>query len=115
MAVQVELFDDLDAVARDAGGALAREARPEMFERLDWFRLVQEHTPPRGKPLVVRARNGAASAWLFAAVKGMAIWISSAKAYREGGGVDPVLGFSGWYTARRHDVILADLLAEGGL
>jgi hypothetical protein len=70
MAVQVELFDDLDAVARDAGGALAREARPEMFERLDWFRLVQEHTPPAGKPLIVRARNGAASAWLFAAVNG---------------------------------------------
>lgn len=70
MAVQVELFDDLDAVARDAGGALAREARPEMFERLDWFRLVQEHTPPCGKPLVVRARNGKASAWLFTAVSG---------------------------------------------
>jgi aminoglycoside phosphotransferase (APT) family kinase protein len=51
---------------------------------------------------------------LFAAVKGMAIWISSAKAYRDGGGVDPVLGFSGWYTARRHDVILAEMLAETG-
>lgn len=51
----------------------------------------------------------AALAWweLFNAVKGLAIWISAAKAYRDGGGVDPVLGFSGWYCARRHDVIIA--------
>lgn len=70
MAVQVEVFDDLDEVARDAGGALAREARPWMFDRLDWFRLVQDFTPPSGRPLVVRARNGQASAWLFVSVSG---------------------------------------------
>jgi hypothetical protein len=85
MAIQVELFDDLDAVARDAGGALAREVRPEMFERLDWFRLVQEHTPPPGKPLIVRARNGAASAWLFAAVNcGSAVPLSNWYSLRYG-------------------------------
>lgn len=62
----------------------------------------------------LRAHAEALRWWsLFAALKGMAIWISSARAYRDGGGVDPVLGFSGWYTARRHDVILADLLSEG--
>lgn len=53
-----------------------------------------------------------AFAWweLFASVKGQAIWISSAKEYRAGGLKDPVLGLSGWYTARRQDVILADRL-----
>ncbi|MDB5433467.1 MAG: phosphotransferase family protein [Caulobacter sp.] len=49
---------------------------------------------------------------LFASVKGQAIWTSSAKEYRDGGLKDPVLGFSGWYTARRQDVILADRLAR---
>jgi len=55
----------------------------------------------------------AAFAWweLFASVKGQAIWISSANEYRKGGFKDPVLGLSGWYTARRQDVILADRLA----
>ena len=53
-----------------------------------------------------------ALAWwsLFAAVKGQAIWTSSAKAWKDGGCVEPVLAFSGWYTARRHDEILADIL-----
>lgn len=55
----------------------------------------------------------AAFAWweLFASVKGQAIWISSAREYRAGGLKDPVLGLSGWYTARRQDVILADRLS----
>jgi aminoglycoside phosphotransferase (APT) family kinase protein len=54
----------------------------------------------------------AAFAWweLFASVKGQAIWISSAKEYRDGGYADPILGFSGWYTARRQDEILAEQL-----
>lgn len=57
----------------------------------------------------------AAFAWwsLFAAVKGQAIWTSSAKAWSDGGMVEPVLAFSGWYTARRHDEILAGLLSSG--
>jgi aminoglycoside phosphotransferase (APT) family kinase protein len=52
---------------------------------------------------------------LFASVKGQAIWISSAKEYRDGGYAEPILCFSGWYTARRQDEILADQLAELGL
>lgn len=54
-----------------------------------------------------------ALAWweLFNAVKGMGIWISAAKEYRAGGFKDPVLGISGWYTARRHDQIIAARLA----
>ena len=54
----------------------------------------------------------AALAWwsLFNAVKGQAIWTSAAKEYRDGGFKDPVLAISGWYTARRHDEILAAAL-----
>jgi len=56
----------------------------------------------------------AAFVWweLFASVKGQAIWTSAAKAYRDGGFREPILCFSGWYTARRHDEILAAKLTE---
>ncbi len=60
----------------------------------------------------------AALAWwsLFASVKGAAIWTSAAKAWRDGGFVEPILAFSGWYTARRQDEILAErLTAMAGL
>lgn len=49
---------------------------------------------------------------LFNAVKGQAIWTSAAREYRAGGCVDPILGISGWYCARRHDEIIADILRE---
>ena len=54
-----------------------------------------------------------ALAWwkLFSAVKGCAIWTTSAKEFVEGGH-DLVLGFAGTYTARRHDRIMADRLAQ---
>lgn len=54
----------------------------------------------------------AAFAWwqLFASVKGQAIWISSAKEFHDSGFAEPILCFSGWVTARRHDEILADQL-----
>ena len=57
-----------------------------------------------------------AFAWwsLFASVKGQAIWTSSAKAWLDHGMTEPVLAFSGWYTARRQDEILAAHLAEMG-
>jgi aminoglycoside phosphotransferase (APT) family kinase protein len=60
--------------------------------------------------------DSAAFAWweLFASVKGQAIWTSSAKEFRDGGYMEPILGFSGWLTARRHDEILAAKLAEMG-
>lgn len=78
MGVNIALFDDLDAVAEDSCGALAREAQPWMFDRLDWFRLVRDHTPPEGKPLIIRAKNGQASAWLFIAVnRGNALALSN--------------------------------------
>jgi aminoglycoside phosphotransferase (APT) family kinase protein len=55
----------------------------------------------------------AALAWwkLFSAVKGCAIWTTSAKEFVAGGN-DLVLGFAGTYTARRHDRIMADRLEQ---
>ena len=52
-------------------------------------------------------------AWwkLFSAVKGCAIWTTSGKEFVTGGS-DLVLGFAGTYSARRHDRIMADLLAR---
>ncbi len=69
MGFEVELFDGLDAAAADAGGSLDR--RPSLFERLDWFRLIEAHCPPPGRPLVARARDGDGwAAWLFLADQG---------------------------------------------
>jgi aminoglycoside phosphotransferase (APT) family kinase protein len=57
-----------------------------------------------------------AFAWwsLFASAKGMAIWLSSARAYAEGRNPDAVLALSGWYCARRHDEIIATRLSNAG-
>ena len=68
MGFEVELFDSLDSAAADAGGALDRVPSP--FDRLGWFRLVESHCPPPGRPLVARARQGARAAWLFLAEQG---------------------------------------------
>ncbi len=81
MAAEVKRFDDLDAVERDAGGALGREAQPSLFERIDWFRLVERHSPPPGRTLVLRARDEADQAWLFLSfdrgkAKALANWYS---------------------------------------
>ena len=65
--VNVELFDDLDAVEHDAAGALDRAAQPCLFSRLSWFRLLQTHVPPKGSLKVGRAAEGDAKAWLFLA------------------------------------------------
>jgi CelD/BcsL family acetyltransferase involved in cellulose biosynthesis len=70
------LYDDLDAVAADAAGALDRAAQPSLFARLAWFRLLAEHCPPEGRLAVLRGRDGAKQAWLFLAVSG-----AKAKAY----------------------------------
>jgi CelD/BcsL family acetyltransferase involved in cellulose biosynthesis len=70
VTVNIALFDDLDAVAADAAGALDRAALPSLFARLDWFRLLAEHCPPEGRLAVLRGREGARQAWLFLAVAG---------------------------------------------
>ena len=66
---EITLFEDLDAVARDAAGALDRAAQPNLFNRLDWFRLLATHCPPPGKLLVLRARGVEGKAWLFLDVR----------------------------------------------
>jgi len=60
------------------------------------------------------AFDPAAFRWwsLFASVKGMAIWLSSSRAYADGKNADPVLAFSGWYCTVRHDDIIARRLAD---
>lgn len=70
MTVNIALFDDLDAVAADAAGALDREAEPCLFARLAWFRLIAAYCPPPGRLAVLRAREGERSAWLFLAAEG---------------------------------------------
>jgi aminoglycoside phosphotransferase (APT) family kinase protein len=48
---------------------------------------------------------------LFASLKGLAIWLSSARAYADGRNTDPVLSFTGWYCTRRHEAMIAARLA----
>lgn len=79
--VNVQLFDDLDAVEQDSGGRLSREAQPSLFARLDWFRLIARHCPPPGRPLVLRGRAGNRTGWLFLAIdhpqaEALAAWYS---------------------------------------
>jgi len=70
LAVNIALFDDLEEVARDAAGALDRPARPSLFDRLDWFRLIAAHCPPPGRLAVVRAESDGRKSWLFLAIEG---------------------------------------------
>lgn len=73
MTVNVELFDSLDAVEREAGGALDRGNQRSPYARLSWFRLTEAHARPDGELLVARASQGMRRAWLFlAAAKGRA-------------------------------------------
>ena len=73
---------------------------------------------PRAEALAIWSAAGglavdeAALAWwsLFAAVKAQAIWTSAAREWADGGMADPILAISGWYTARAHDLILAEQL-----
>ncbi len=48
---------------------------------------------------------------MFATLKGLAIWISSAKEFQAGTNTDPVMAFSGLFCLPFHNKRLADLLA----
>ncbi len=65
MPCSVEWFDDLDAVATDAAGALDRLAQPSLYDRLSWFRLTHAYIWPNARLAIVRARQQQAAAWLF--------------------------------------------------
>ena len=64
-AIDVRLFDDLDAVAADAGGALDRGRQPSLYDRLDWLRLTARHVLAEARPVVARAALGPDRCWLF--------------------------------------------------
>ena len=107
MAAEIELFEDLGAVARDAAGALDRPAQPSLFNRLEWFRLLAEHCPPEGKLLVIRGRKGGEQGWLFLALRHPRAW-----------------GYRAWYSLRfdalgsRDDDVMtamAAALRDGGV
>ena len=66
---EITLFEDLDSVARDAAGALDRAAQASLFDRIEWFRLLASHCPLPGKLLVIKAKGGGRSAWLFLIVR----------------------------------------------
>ena len=70
MTVNIALFNDLDAVAEDAAGALDRGRQASLYDRLEWFRLLHSHFAPAGRLAVWRARDGDKTAWLFLAVDG---------------------------------------------
>jgi CelD/BcsL family acetyltransferase involved in cellulose biosynthesis len=70
VTVNIALFDDLGAVAEDAAGALDRMRQANLYDRLDWFGLLQTQVPPKGELAVWRARDGDRAAWLFLAVEG---------------------------------------------
>ncbi|MEM5517737.1 phosphotransferase family protein [Henriciella sp. AS95] len=48
---------------------------------------------------------------LFAHLKGLGIWISSARAFADARNDDPILAFSGWFTHCAHELMLAHRLA----
>jgi aminoglycoside phosphotransferase (APT) family kinase protein len=87
--------------------------------------LVAGMIPKAGAVAVWEQASGlkvdeAALRWwsLFSSLKGLAIWLSSARAFADGANTDPVLAFSGWYCGRRHEDIIARRLAaapRGGL
>lgn len=65
MPASVEWFDDMDAVAADAGDALDRACQPVLYDRLGWFRLTHRHVRPDARLAILRVREGHAAAWLF--------------------------------------------------
>ncbi|MEO0817202.1 MAG: phosphotransferase family protein [Pseudomonadota bacterium] len=48
---------------------------------------------------------------IFASVKAMGIWVSSARTFADGENDDPILAWSGWFTHAAHELILASRLA----
>lgn len=48
---------------------------------------------------------------IFASVKAIGIWISSARAFADGENDDPILAWSGWFTHAAHELTLASRLA----
>lgn len=98
MAVNIQLFGTLDDVAADAGGALDRTSRASLYERLDWFRLIEAYCPPPGELLAVRSESDCRQGWLFLVREGArasayANWYSLRAGPIGDGGVDVMTSF----------------------
>jgi len=65
MTVSVEWLDDWERIAARAGDRLDRAHRPDLFDRLDWYRLMGAHLYPGRRPSVLHATDGIAEGWLF--------------------------------------------------
>ncbi len=64
--VKVELFESLDAVERDAAGALDRERQEYLYDSLEWLKLTRTHVLGDAALVAARARDEAGrSAWLM--------------------------------------------------
>lgn len=44
---------------------------------------------------------------IFSHVKALGIWVSSAKAFKDGANDDPILAWSGWFTHAAHELMIA--------
>jgi len=66
----VRLFDDLDALAADAAGALDRARQPSLYDSLDWLRRTHEHVMPDAQLAIARATSGTDRCWLPLTVDG---------------------------------------------
>jgi hypothetical protein len=63
-AIDVRLFDDLDALAADAAGALDRDRQPSLYDGLEWLRLTASHVLG-APPIAARAAIDQDRCWLF--------------------------------------------------
>lgn len=49
---------------------------------------------------------------IFANIKALGIWVSSAKAFKDGANDDPILAWSGWFTHAAHELLIAMRLGQ---
>jgi len=102
MPIEVKSFDDIEAVAADAGGALDRAAQRHLHDRLEWFRLAEAYRPSQGRARIWRADDGEGGrAWLFLSVnrggraEALALWYTLAFRPVFAGEVGPTVTSSG--------------------
>ncbi len=91
------LWNPLDN--NDAAGLIVREEAVRLWQDASGLQL-----------------DSAAFRWweMFATIKGIAIWVSAARAFASGKTIDPVLFFSGTYTLARANNTLIERLAPNG-
>jgi hypothetical protein len=66
--VKGELLNDLSSATADPRGLLARNPTNTLFERLEWFRKVQDQAAEGDEPLIARAWSQGQHLWLFLSV-----------------------------------------------